>query len=465
MFSRAGRFFAEEFKKWLPDSFVFAVILTIITAVLSLFWVDASVDEMIGGWYRGFWLLLEFSMQIILILVTGFAIALSPLGMRYIDGLADRIHKPVYVYVTVILLGGLLSLVSWSWVVIVAVLGRELAKRVAGVDYPFLVACIYMSTGPWVGGLSSSIPLLLNTPDNFLIEAGLLNNTIPISETLGSSLNFLFVGFFLVSGPIMMLILRPKPHEITEMTDLQTQVGEETGTTVTEEAESLEHQPPTFSDRLNGSVLLQGVIVLMGGYYILRHFYTRGADLNLNIMIFTFIILGLAFHVTPMRYVVAMKRACSNISGIVFQYPFYAGIMGMMMFTGLGKAIAGWMASVVTLKTLPLAAFVLGGVVNFSIPSAGGEWAVIGPSLVESATTLGADLSPGQLDALVARVGLATAYGESLTNLLQPFFLLVILPVLGAGVKVQARDIMGYVFIPFLFFFTCTGLMIFFHPL
>ena len=86
--------------------------------------------------------------------------------------------------------------------------------------------------------------------------------------------------------------------------------------------------------------------------------------LNLILMI------GLLVHRTPMRYVVAMKRACGGISGIVFQYPFYAGIMGIMMATGLGKAIAVWMASFVTLKTLPLAAYLLGGFVNFSIPSA-----------------------------------------------------------------------------------------------
>jgi short-chain fatty acids transporter len=155
-------------------------------------------------------------------------------------------------------------------------------------------------------------------------------------------------------------------------------------------------------------------------------------------------------HRTPIRYVAAMARACSNISGIVFQYPFYAGIMGIMMATGLGKAIALWVASLVSLKTLPIAAFVTGGAVNFSIPSAGGEWAVVGPPLIEAVRELAGAVPASELDRHVARVAMATAYGESLTNLLQPFFLLTVLPVMGAGVRIQARDVVGHFFVPFL---------------
>ncbi len=136
-----------------------------------------------------------------------------------------------------------------------------------------------------------------------------------------------------------------------------------------------------------------------GFAYLIWHFATRGFDLDLNIMIFVFIMLGLIAHRTPMRYVIAVKRACSNISGIVFQYPFYAGIMGIMLYTGLGGMLADWMAGSATLTTLPLIAQAAGGIVNMAIPSAGGEWAVVGPTFVEAAQNLGADLSPEQLRA------------------------------------------------------------------
>ncbi len=207
------------------------------------------------------------------------------------------------------------------------------------------------------------------------------------------------------------------------------------------------------------------VVVAMGLIYIVLHFARNGFDLNLNLMIFMFLIFGMMLHRTPIRYVVVMGRACANISGIVFQYPFYAGIMGIMMATGLGKAIAAWMASVVTLKTLPVAAFLLGGAVNFSIPSAGGEWAVIGPPLVEAARELSGATTAEALNAHVARVAMSVAYGESLTNLLQPFFLLIVLPVMGVGLKIQARDVVGFYFVPFLILFSIIGLLVAFFPM
>jgi short-chain fatty acids transporter len=139
--------------------------------------------------------------------------------------------------------------------------------------------------------------------------------------------------------------------------------------------------------------------------------------------------------------------------------------MGIMMATGLGKAIAAWMASFVTLSTLPAAAFLLGAVVNFSIPSAGGEWAVIGPPLVEATRELMGSVGVSEINLHVGRVAMAVAYGESLTNLLQPFFLLTVLPVMGAGIRVQARDIVGYFFVPFLVLFSVIGLLVVVFPM
>jgi short-chain fatty acids transporter len=455
---------AEFSRRWLPDPFVFAVLLTIITGVTAMLWVGVGPAEVLTGWYEGFWMLLAFGMQIVLILTTGYAIALSPPIARLIDRLALKITRPGQVYLAVLIGGGVLTLVSWGWMVLAAVLGRELAIRVRGVHFPFLVACAFFSSGSWVTGLSSSIPLLLNTPGNFLIEAGLLPTTIPVTETLGSPFNLTVMAVFLIVGPAVMWFLRPR-DEVVELEDLRGSSDAAKEMTVAEEAEGLKSEVPTPSDKLNGSVIVQIFVVAMGLAYIVLHFSRRGFDLNLNIMIFIFLILGMLLHRTPIRYVVAMGRACSNISGIVYQYPFYAGIMGIMMATGLGKAIALWMTSLVTLKTLPLAAYLLGGAVNFSIPSAGGEWAVVGPPLVEAVRELTGPVGAAELNRHVGRVAMAVAYGESLTNLLQPFYLLIILPVMGVGIRIQARDIVGYFFVPFLALFTVIGLLIAFFPM
>ncbi len=459
MLDRLGDACVDVVRRWLPDPFVFALILTVVTGATATVWVGARPAEIIVGWYDGFWMLLEFGMQMVLILTTGFAIALSAPVTALIDRIADRIRRPGTVYLTVLVGGGALVFVSWGWVVLSAVFARELASRIRGLDYPYLIACTYLSSNAWVVGLSSSIPLLLNTPGNFLIEAGLLPGTISVGETLGSPLNLMVASVYLVVSPIVMWLVRPR-GAIIELRDIRIDPAASSAPTVADAADAARIDPPTPSDRLNASAMLQIPVAATGLGFVALRFVRRGPDLDLNVMIFVFLMLGLLLHRTPMRYVVAMRRACADISGIVFQYPFYAGIMGIMMATGLAKAMASWLTSVASLEMLPVAAFLMGGLVNLSIPSAGGEWAVVGPPLVEAVRDLVGSAPTGELERHVARVAMAVAYGETLTNLVQPFFLLSVLPVMGVGVRIQARDLMGYVLAPFVVLFIVIGLLV-----
>jgi len=464
MLRAAGMFFADRLRRWIPDPFVFAVGLTLLIGVLAVLATPASGLDTLQAWYQGFFGLLEFGMQMVLILTTAFAIALSPVIARFVDWVANRINTPTRVYLVVVALGGVFSLVSWGWMVLTAVLARELAHRVKGIDYAYLVACVYFSGQTWVGGLSSSIPLLLNTPENFLIERGFLDSTISVDFTLGSNLNLIYLAVFFTLFPLLIVLLAPRAEHSRgiEIFSIADEPGQ--GLSVGEEAAPPPKERRSPSDRLNHSRLLSLTIAVAGLIYISGYFLTRGLDLNFNIMIFVFIMAGLLVHRTPMGYVVAMKRACSNVSGIIFQYPFYAGIMGMMEFTGLGEAIASGMAGGASIMTLPLIAQVSGAVVNFAIPSAGGEWAVIGPTFVEAARALSVDMSATEFNAFVSRIALAVAYGETSTNLIQPFFLLIILPVMTAGVNIQARDFMGYLVIPFLFTYGVTAFLVTFAP-
>ena len=200
----------------------------------------------------------------------------------------------------------------------------------------------------------------------------------------------------------------------------------------------------------------------MGLIFIIHYFTTNGFDINLNIVIFIFIILGLILHQIPKQYAIAMKRASSNVSGIIFQFPFYAGIMGIMIHTGLGSNFAKWIANNASIEFFPYISFLIGGIVNFAIPSGGGEFAVIGPSLLEAAKEIAIGLPLDQVTELISKTSLAIAYGESLTNLLQPFYLLIVLPVMGAGTYIEARDVMGYLVIPFMFFFIAESFLILF---
>jgi short-chain fatty acids transporter len=465
MISKLGQKFTDLFQKNMPDAFVFALLLTLVTAVGALFWVNATPLNVLESWYKGFWTLLEFGMQMVLLIVTGYSIALSPIIKKGIDKLTQYIRTPGQVYFFVVLIGILLSMISWGWIVIAAVLARELALRIKGINYPFLIACVYFSMNSWVTGLSSSIPLLLNTENNYMIRGGIVPETISTSYTLGSYLNIAMMTLYVVVTPLLMWLLIPKNKKPLEINDLlmnkETMREEE----IKEEAEGLKLPFKALSDKLNNSIVLQYIIALLGLAYIIFYFGTKGVDLNLNIMIFVFIIIGLFLHKTPIRYGIAMRRASTNVSGILFQFPFYAGIMGIMIHTGLGEELANIIASVATIDTYPFFAFILGGIVNFAIPSGGGEFAVIGPSVIEAVNAIGAGLPPEQMTEMTARASLSIAYGESLTNLLQPFYLLLVLPVMGAGIKIQARDVMGYLVIPFLLYFIIQALMVVYMPL
>lgn len=465
MIEKLGEKLTHLFLKYMPNAFVFAILLTLITALVAYLWVEVTPIKIITSWYDGFFDLLGFAMQIVLIIITGFSIALSPIIKKGIDSLTRHINSPKQVYFLVVLIGSLLTLVSFGWIVITCVLAREFALRVKEVNYPFLIACVYFSSGSWVTGLSSSIPLLLNTENNFLIESGVLTEVIPTSYTLGSTLNITMIVTLLITGPLILLFLRPKNTQNKEITDLM-MVKETSNTqTIKEEALSLKLPFKSYSDKLNNSVLLQISIVIMGLVYIFYHFKLKGFDLNFNIMIFIFIIIGLILHKTPMRYVISMKQASSNISGILFQYPFYAGIMGIMLYTGLGEKLGQVLASQATINSYPFFAYVTGGIANFAIPSAGGEFAVVGPSIINAVKEIGAELPPEEITALISRASLSVAYGESLTNLLQPFYLLLVLPIMAAGIKIQARDVMGYLVLPFILVFIIQSLLVLWCPL
>lgn len=465
MLTKLGEKFTSLFLKYMPDAFVFAILLTIAAGLSAFIWMDQNPMDIIVYWYEGFFDLLAFTMQIVLIIITGYSVALSPSIKKGINRLATVFKTPAQVYFFVVMIGMILSLVSFGWVVITCILARELAKRVQGINYPFLIACVYFSFNSWVMGLSSSIPLLLNTEKNYLIEGGVLPDVISTSFTLGSTLNLAMMALLVLVAPLVFLLLKPKSAKNKELSDLLIEDEKSANLSIKDKAENLNLPFKAVSDKLNNSVVLQMIIVAMGLTYIVFHFYTKGLDLNFNIMIFVFIIAGLLLHKTPMRYVISMKESSSNISGILFQYPLYAGIMGIMMYSGLGKSLGQMLASVATIDTYPFFAYVTGGLVNFAIPSAGGEFAVIGPSIIKAVQEIGMGLPPDQVTAMISRASLSVAYGESLSNMLQPFFLLIVLPIMGKGLNLQSRDIMGYLVLPFIIFFILQVLLLLYVPI
>ena len=196
------------------------------------------------------------------------------------------------------------------------------------------------------------------------------------------------------------------------------------------EQEEDRSRPSTPAEWLEKTPWLSGLVGVAGMIYLLVWFI-GGGGLNLNIVILIFLIAGIIFHVTPRSYLDSLRESVGASAGIILQFPFYAGVIGMMGESGLIEVIASWFNAIATPSTLPFWAFISGGIVNFFAPSGGGQWAIQGPVMVEAAQQIGADLG---------EVAMGVAWGDAWTNMVQPFWLL---PALGiAGLK--ARDVMGY---------------------
>lgn len=406
-------------RRYLPDPFLFVVILTLAVFGLGLIFTDSSSLEMVQYWGNGFWSLLAFSMQMVLVLVTGYVLASSPLFKRFLGFLASFAKSPGSAIVIVTVVSMIASWINWGFgLVIGALFAKELAKRVKGVDYRLLIASAYSGFVVWHAGFSGSIPLSIATEGHPFQD---LIGVISTNETIFATSTLIIVAALFIILPITNRMLMPSKDEtITVDPEL-----------FNETAVTLEKEAMTPADRLENSMILSIVVAVLGIAFLFSYFVKNGFALNLDIVNFLFLFLGILFHGTPKRFLAAVQEAIKGASGIVIQFPFYAGIMGMMTASGLAVVMSEAFVSISNDVTFYFFAFLSAGIVNFFVPSGGGQWAVQAPIMIDAAQTL---------DASVAKTAMAVAWGDAWTNLIQPFWALPALAI--AGLK--AKDIMGY---------------------
>lgn len=418
-------FFDRIVQRYLPDAFLFAIILTIIVFLLGMGIMGSSPVEMIDYWGTGFWDLLTFAMQMSLIVVTGYILASTPLVRNILKKISTLANTPGQAILLVTFVASIACLINYGFGLVVgALLAIHVARRVASVDYRLLMASAYSGFLLWHGGLSGSIPLLIATEDHFLMNS---IGSVPVTETLFSSFNLFIVLFLLLTLPFLnwYLMRARDPFTNTNASTWDTKEYED------DEEEPSSHEPETPAEKLENSRIISLVIGLMGLAFIIYHFVQNGFDLNLNIVNFTFLFMGILFHRTPQRFLNSVSKAVKNAGGIIIQFPFYAGIMGMMVESGLSQEMSMWFVSISNEMTLPLFSFISAGIVNFFVPSGGGQWAVQGPIMIPAALEIGAD---------TAKTAMGVAWGDAWTNMIQPFWALPLLAI--AGLKV--RDIMGF---------------------
>lgn len=421
-------------QRYLPSPFVFSAILTLIVLVAGMTSTQQTLPTMVQHWSSGFWSLLAFAMQMSLIFVTGHALASAPIVNRQLDRLAGLARTPGQAVVLVTLVALLGCWINWGFgLVIGAVFARALARKVAGVDYPLLVASAYSGFLIWHGGLSGSIPLSLATggPDLARITAGVLTEPVGVAQTLLTPLNLVIIGLLVIGLPLLNWAMHPRSN--AKVADPARLV----------ETDAELPQRTTPAQRLDDSRILGLALVAIAAVYLFSHFSSKGFVLSLDVVIAMFLFCGLLLHGTPERYMRSVETSVRGIGGIVLLFPFYAGIMGMMMGVNadgvsLGRQITEQFIAWASADTLPVFAFLSAGVVNVFVPSGGGQWAVQGPIMLPAAQALG--VSP-------AVTAMAIAWGDAWTNMIQPFWALPLLGIVGLG----ARDIMGYCLITLLY--------------
>lgn len=414
--------------KYMPDPSIFAVVLTFIAFLLGVFVADVSPMQMVINWYKGFWSLLSFAMQMALIIITGSAVADAPFTKRKIQQLAGSVKSAKQAAWLVTFVSVLVSYVHWGLSLIVgALLAKELAKELRIKKIPFeyglIAAGAYVGQMTWHGMFSASIGLLIATPGHFLEDK---IGIISMYDYMFNPMNIAVTIALLIFPPLFASMLHPNPENVTPLT-------EESIKAIELETDSTAVLPknPTVGDRLNNSRIVAGALGLLGFVYIFYHFYNFGFNLDINLVNAIFLFAGILMHKTMASYLKSVKAATGGVSGIVFQFPLYAGIMGMIQYSGLVDILSRAMVSISTPDTFYLYTFLSASLVNMFVPSGGGQWVVQGPIAIDSAL---------MMDANIIKTCLAVAYGNTWTNMAQPFWAIALLGVTG----LQARDIMGY---------------------
>ena len=437
------KFCVRLVQRWLPEPFIFAILLTFVAVAVAMPVCRQTPLEVIEHWGGGVWNLLAFAMQMALVLVCGSALAAAPTVKRGIAALARIPKSPAGAIALVTVVSALACWLNWGFGLIVGVVfAKEIARQMAGVDYRLLIASAYSGFVVWHAGLSGSIPLTMATPGEALAKAtnGVLTEPVPVGETILNPYNLVMVLLVIVAITVANTLMHPKKDAVTVDPQL---LADDSG--YSENSEKSDYTP---AQRMENSPVLSWAIALLIVVYLVVKLVFRGATLDLGIVIMIFLSLGLMLHGTPLAYVRAFGKAATGASGIILQFPFYAGIMGIITGVGesgicMGTVIANGFIDISNSVTYPLFTFLCAAVLNMFVPSGGGHWAIQAPIMFTAGADLGVD---------AGLTGTAIAWGDAWTNLIQPFWALPALAI----AKLSARDIMGYCLVDLLI----TGLII-----
>lgn len=444
--SRIALRFTKWSERYIPDAFIFALLTTLCIFLLSLGITPSSPKTILKSWGKGFWELIPFTLQMAMIIITGYVLATAKPIHQWIVLLAKVPKTSRQAAFLVALFSMLTSWFNWGFSLIIsAILAREIARKNSKADYRALAAASFLGQGSmWAQGLSGSANLQMCTSESLqpaikkvvehggLIPGGIigLEHTAFLWQSLVTVLIEIIVVCFVV------WFSTPEGSKAKTARDLQIELEPEHKVKFISRArtpgEWLEHAPI-----LN---------ILMGGFGLCYLYITLTeaphplAAITLNNLNFFFLILGILLHWTPHRLMNAFKESTPSVWGALLQFPFYAGIAGMITGTGLNEKIASFFVSISNPITFAPIVSIYSTVLGVFIPSGGSKWVIEAPYLLSAAHDLKIHLGW-----VVAVYNL----GEALANLIQPFWMVPILAILG----LKARDVMGYTAVVFIILF------------
>lgn len=408
-------------QRLLPSPFSLAIIITFITIILAYFITNKSsnyfyIFDILSYWDKGFWELLSFAMQMMIMLVLGNILALTSFVNKIINFLIADVKTNSKAVIIVSVSVMILAYFNWGLslifgAIITRKIGENSSQKNIKINYPLIGAAAYSGMMVWHGGFSGSAPLKVAETNHFLVDS---IGVIPIDKTILSPMN-IFSAILVISFVTLGLFLISKKTK-SEVPNLKTV-----------KTESIINKQNAKFNIDKSFLFLRFFAILIFTDIIYKIYITKSFNvININFINLILLALGLWFHKNAINFLKAASKSISSSSGILIQFPIYAGIMGIMKYSGLTDIMSNFFIEISNQTTFPILTFISSGIVNIFVPSGGGQWAVQGEIIVEAAKHLGVP---------VHKAIMALAYGDELTNMIQPFWALPLLGLTGLKAK------------------------------
>ncbi len=423
--------FAQTVEKYVPDAITSAVIMVLALFVFASF-IGVPLSKTVDAYYRGFWMLLAFTMQMTLIITLSAVFGQSPVFRRAIRAMARVPQTPFQVMVIAAILTAILGYFYWGMAitlgpVIAVYFCREAERKGIKVDLMVTLAVVFAAHSVWQYGLSSSAPLLVATPGHFLEKT---TGRMGLSSTIWTTAAITHIILFMVVLLIVGRMLLPRnPKTISAYPEAYKLADAEQ--TAAAPGASREAEPATFSQRVErssfvGYILIFGVLV-----WLYHHFFTKNLGLDLNSLNAIFLMLCFLLHRNIHNFSEALKEGVRSSWSVIVIYHLYATAAGILQFTPAGDTIAKFLAGISNVYTFPLLMAVSGTIVAIFVPSSGGQWVIQGLVTSKAASMIGVSFQRGLL---------ALGIGDQMGNLCSPFWY-----VIAAGIaRVDFRKFFGY---------------------